>query len=181
MSPQRPAELLKLRSALPPNSEPRTSAKGTEGEASVQLGVADDGSPVFWEPERLPNGHLLVVAGTGEGKTQTTKLLIVRRIACGPRLKTHVFDSHGEYRDVLGVLSRGRRRCETLLVDTVRTGLPFRLLEDLDIPKDIRVENILADLRASAPQLGHVQAEAVRAALHQGLGLGWETSSFGSA
>lgn len=141
----------------------------------VRLGMDRDEKPVDWRPGALPNAHMIVAGGSGQGKTQGVKTWIERRLAMADGAGIHIFDLHGEYLDLANLVSANSPGDSVVRVDATNAGLPFRLLERFDdLPDDIRLENIMADLRAAATQLGNIQAERVRPVLAKGLHEGWD-------
>ncbi len=135
----------------------------------------DKNQDIIWQPFMLPNTHMIVSGGSGEGKSQFVKSWIYKRLNMSDASGIHVFDLHQEYSDVLGLVAANSNVDDVALVDVTATGFPFRLLERQGaLPDDIRVENILHDLRAASPQMGNVQADTIRRILLEGLVLGWE-------
>jgi type IV secretory pathway VirB4 component len=54
------------------------------------------GSGVFWNPETLPNGHVVAIGASGSGKTQTLKALAYELHRYYPQLQIVIIDFHGD-------------------------------------------------------------------------------------
>jgi type IV secretory pathway VirB4 component len=54
------------------------------------------GMGVYWNPERLPNGHVVVIGASGSGKTQTLKALAYELHRTYPKLRIVIIDFHGD-------------------------------------------------------------------------------------
>jgi hypothetical protein len=55
-------------------------------------------SPVYWDSQKLINGHLLIVGSSGVGKSHTIRKMIRRALAVqgATKVRFHVFDVHGD-------------------------------------------------------------------------------------
>lgn len=95
--PAAPAEPLKARSlraaagASVPRAPLRAISAGLGWERTAT--GPDPSRPVGWEPERETNGFLLVLGGSGSGKSELLKALAVRAAASVPVV---VLDFHGD-------------------------------------------------------------------------------------
>lgn len=65
-------------------------------ETGIVLGVG-----CLWNPETLPNGHVVTIGGSGSGKTQTLKALVYELFHYYPDLQIVVVDFHGD-QDIAG-------------------------------------------------------------------------------
>ena len=54
------------------------------------------GSNCLWNPESLPNGHVVAIGGSGSGKTQTLKALAYELPKLYPAVQIMVIDFHGD-------------------------------------------------------------------------------------
>jgi type IV secretory pathway VirB4 component len=54
------------------------------------------GEGVFWNPEALPNGHLVAIGASGSGKTQTLKAIAHELYRVYPDLQIVIIDFHGD-------------------------------------------------------------------------------------
>ncbi|MEP0913059.1 hypothetical protein NDI45_19280 [Leptolyngbya sp. GB1-A1] len=54
------------------------------------------GSGVRWNPEKLPNAHIVTIGASGSGKTQTLKGIIFALHSIYPAMKKIVIDFHGD-------------------------------------------------------------------------------------
>ena len=78
-----PAAILKP--SQPKSLSPRT------GSAGVVLG-----DNVIWNPVNLPNGHVVLIGGSGSGKTQSLKALAHELPRVFPALQIITVDFHGD-------------------------------------------------------------------------------------
>lgn len=62
---------------------------------NVSSGIAL-GSNCFWNPESLPNGHVVAIGASGSGKTQTLKALAYELPKLYPAVRIVVIDFHGD-------------------------------------------------------------------------------------
>ena len=76
----------------------------------VQIGKSlgargEAGAPIFWAPDSLINGHLVMCGDSGSGKTHNLRAYCCQiEATAGPQIeRIHVFDSHGDI-DVPGSL-----------------------------------------------------------------------------
>jgi len=67
------------------------SAKET---GRIFLGMSNNGEKVFWNPEEMNNGHMLILGGSGAGKTETLKVLTFELSKKG--YPVILIDFHGE-------------------------------------------------------------------------------------
>jgi hypothetical protein len=67
-----------------------THTKGTKSEGILL------GSEVYWNPEVLPNGHVVAIGASGSGKTQTLKALAYELHRVYPALQMVIIDFHGD-------------------------------------------------------------------------------------
>ncbi len=58
------------------------------------MGNKDDGQEIFWKPAELLNGHVLVVGGSGSGKSETVKGITYSLDECG--VPCLILDFHGD-------------------------------------------------------------------------------------
>lgn len=54
------------------------------------------GSDTYWNPEHLPNAHVLIIGASGSGKTQTLKALAYELPRAFPQVRIVVVDFHGD-------------------------------------------------------------------------------------
>lgn len=70
--------------------------KQTEGEGGIHLG-----NGCYWNPEALPNGHIVAIGASGSGKTQTLKALAYELHRTYQGMQVILTDFHGDQK-VLG-------------------------------------------------------------------------------
>lgn len=56
------------------------------------------GGDTRWDPERLPNSHVLVIGASGSGKTQTLKVIAYELPNAFPKARVVIIDFHGDQR-----------------------------------------------------------------------------------
>ena len=54
------------------------------------------GSDTYWNPDRLPNSHVLIIGASGSGKTQTLKALAYEIPKVFPEVQIFIVDFHGD-------------------------------------------------------------------------------------
>jgi energy-coupling factor transporter ATP-binding protein EcfA2 len=54
------------------------------------------GGGVYWDPESLPNGHVVAIGASGSGKTQTLKAIAFELHKTYPALQLVIIDFHGD-------------------------------------------------------------------------------------
>lgn len=144
------------------------------------LGHTPDGRPCHRDLSSLPNGHMLIVGASGEGKTNFAMWSMAQRLRDQHPLCMIVNDVDAkpdQYRAVIRHALAMGLEDKVISVDVARTGLPFALLrESAPIPDDILIENLLADLRAANSQIGNVQADRLRQLLLRGLDERWHNT-----
>lgn len=59
------------------------------------------GSGCYWNPEALPNGHIVAIGASGSGKTQTLKAIAYELQCTYPQMQVILIDFHGDQK-VLG-------------------------------------------------------------------------------
>lgn len=59
------------------------------------------GSSCYWNPEALPNGHIVAIGASGSGKTQTLKAVAYELQRTYPQMQVILIDFHGDQK-VLG-------------------------------------------------------------------------------
>jgi hypothetical protein len=74
---------------LKPNERKNTPKTG--GSAGIVLGES-----VTWNPTSLPNGHVVLIGGSGSGKTQTLKSLAYELPKLFPTVRIITIDLHGD-------------------------------------------------------------------------------------
>ena len=135
----------------------------------ILLGHSHEDNPVYWQPELLSNQHALIVGGSGETKTNFAKNIIAQDLLSESNTLHIVHDIHGEYGDLLGHANGSGS-----IINIAKVGLPFPILQNIaQQPIDIRLENIIADLRASNPQIGNVQTDVLRKLFQRGMQENW--------
>jgi len=86
-----------------PALHPRASARSERGPAPARgdpdsldifLGYADDGRSVFWSPGGLNNGHMIIIGGSGAGKTETIRCIASELAA--RQMSVVLIDFHGD-------------------------------------------------------------------------------------
>ena len=126
---------------------------------TVELGAAEDGTPLLWQPGRLTNGFAIITGGSGSGKTGTMKTWIDGIHRWGVPVLT--IDLHGDM-DVPGVktvlLSSGTESVHGLnpmeldCSDTKRRGIGEQVAA-------------LHGMIMQGSRLGHVQGGALEDAI----------------
>ena len=61
--------------------------------------------PVVWDSQTSMNGHIMIMGGSGAGKTHTARQLLNGMVQANKGLRVHVFDVHGDI-DQLPSLSK---------------------------------------------------------------------------
>ncbi|PSB07708.1 excinuclease ABC subunit C [Pleurocapsa sp. CCALA 161] len=75
--------------------EPTTNTQQTEGEG-IHLGEG-----YYWNPETLPNGHIVAIGASGSGKTQTLKAIAFSLHQTYPQMQVILLDFHGD-QEIIG-------------------------------------------------------------------------------
>ncbi len=52
--------------------------------------------PVVWDSQTAMNGHIMIMGGSGAGKTHTARQLLKGMVQASSDLRIHVFDVHGD-------------------------------------------------------------------------------------
>lgn len=66
-----------------------------ESTVNVSSGITL-GSNCFWNPDSLPNGHVVAIGASGSGKTQTLKALAYELPKLYPQVQIVLIDFHGD-------------------------------------------------------------------------------------
>ena len=77
---------------VPDDSQISSSAEDTGG---IELGST------YWNPEALPNGHIVAIGASGSGKTQTLKSVAYALRQTYPTIQVILIDFHGD-QDIVG-------------------------------------------------------------------------------
>ena len=72
---------------LSPDVQQHVDLKEGEG---ILLGSA------YWNPEVLPNGHIVAIGASGSGKTQTLKAIAYALRQTYPQIQVILIDFHGD-------------------------------------------------------------------------------------
>ncbi|MDA2926573.1 DUF87 domain-containing protein [Acidobacteria bacterium AH-259-G07] len=83
----------KLVASFDPGKPPARPAAKTE-QLKIEKGQVELGSGVYWSPLGHPNPHVLIVGGSGSGKSWTIRLLAEKLLALG--FHCVLFDFHGD-------------------------------------------------------------------------------------
>jgi hypothetical protein len=75
---------------ISPASRPRPGTGGFD----IFLGNAQDGRPVSWSPGRLNNGHMIIIGGSGAGKTETIRCIASELVSRD--MPVVLLDFHGD-------------------------------------------------------------------------------------
>ena len=75
--------------------EPTNNTQQTEGEG-IHLGEG-----YYWDPEALPNGHIVAIGASGSGKTQTLKAIAFSLRQTYPEMQVILLDFHGD-QEIIG-------------------------------------------------------------------------------
>jgi energy-coupling factor transporter ATP-binding protein EcfA2 len=75
--------------------EPTHNTQQTEGEG-IHLGEG-----YYWNPETLPNGHIVAIGASGSGKTQTLKAIAFSLHQTYPDMQIILLDFHGD-QEIIG-------------------------------------------------------------------------------
>ena len=78
-----------------PTSILTPKSKRIEKATTSPIGI-DLGSNVFWNPVALPNGHVVLIGGSGSGKTQTLKAIAYELPKLFPQVRIVIVDFHGD-------------------------------------------------------------------------------------
>ncbi|MGB5635125.1 MAG: DUF87 domain-containing protein, partial [Waterburya sp.] len=70
--------------------EPINNTSSTE-DAGIHLGEG-----YYWNPEALPNGHIVAIGASGSGKTQTLKAIAFSLRQTYPNMQVILLDFHGD-------------------------------------------------------------------------------------
>jgi len=73
---------------------PRAEPPAKPGSLDIFLGYARDRQKVFWSPGTLNNGHMIIIGGSGAGKTETIRC-IAQELLAGD-LPVVMIDFHGD-------------------------------------------------------------------------------------
>jgi len=123
----------------------------------IELGTSLTGEPYYWQSSNLANDSVLIVGGSGEGKTSVTKSMLYQRIQAEPDLTVHILDQHDEYGEFVTFFNG-------TFIDVSEQGLPFDLLDNprpnLDI--DLFVDELLGCIADIAPWVGCVQLNKIK-------------------
>lgn len=77
-------------------ANPATATERDNSKGGILLGT-----DTYWNPEVLPNGHIVAIGASGSGKTQTLKALAYELHRTYPRMQIIIIDFHGDQK-VLG-------------------------------------------------------------------------------
>ncbi len=75
--------------------KPTNNTPSTEGEG-IHLGEG-----YYWNPEALPNGHIVAIGASGSGKTQTLKAIAYSLHTTYPQMQIILLDFHGD-QEIIG-------------------------------------------------------------------------------
>jgi len=75
-------------------SPPAPPAPGVTSTCRVYLGHDQEGGDVWWNPGALNNGHMILIGGSGAGKTETIRC--IAREICGQGIPVVMIDFHGD-------------------------------------------------------------------------------------
>jgi predicted GIY-YIG superfamily endonuclease/energy-coupling factor transporter ATP-binding protein EcfA2 len=75
--------------------EPTNNTRSPEGEG-IHLGEG-----YYWNPETLPNGHIVAIGASGSGKTQTLKAIAFSLHQTYPDMQVILLDFHGD-QEIIG-------------------------------------------------------------------------------
>ncbi len=75
--------------------EPINNTQQTE-DAGIHLGEG-----YYWNPETLPNGHIVAIGASGSGKTQTLKAIAFSLHQTYPQMQVILLDFHGD-QEIIG-------------------------------------------------------------------------------
>lgn len=78
------------RAVLTPNQS-STSPNSSTPQTGILLG-----GDAYWDPERLPNAHIVLIGASGSGKTQTLKAIAYELARAYSSLRIVVIDFHGD-------------------------------------------------------------------------------------
>jgi len=82
------------RPVLVPQRPSVTDPGSAPGALDVFLGHTGGGEKVYWSPARLNNGHMIIIGGSGAGKTETIRCIASELNASG--LPVILIDFHGD-------------------------------------------------------------------------------------
>jgi len=78
----------------PSPSTPAPAVVPRPGGLDIFLGYAQDGRRVYWSPGRLNNGHMIILGGSGAGKTETIRCIASELAA--QEMPVVLIDFHGD-------------------------------------------------------------------------------------
>ena len=116
--------------------------------------------PVVWDSQTSMNGHIMIMGGSGAGKTHTARQLLNGMVQANKGLRVHVFDVHGDI-DHLPSLSTVKFSEQTpygynpLTVSDCKDSGGVRR----------RIQSFISALNRTSGQLGSRQEAVLRAIL----------------
>jgi len=136
--------------------------------------------PFYSHPSNLPNEHLLIVGGTGYGKTSFIKNSVQQLTQISSADKNGHFNQDCIH--IFALQEDDHQSLEPdLIIDALKCGLPFNFLTN---PKKQPINHCVNDKVQSinkAFQLGSNQLAEITAIIRQGFDFGWNNYQFADA
>lgn len=116
--------------------------------------------PVIWDSQAILNGHILIMGGSGSGKTYTAQQLLAGMVQSRQALRVHVFDVHGDLESLPGA-------SRVTFSEQSPYGYNPLVLSACPDSGGVRrcIQNFLAALQRTTRQLGPRQEAVLRALL----------------
>lgn len=116
--------------------------------------------PVVWDSHQAMNGHILIMGGSGSGKTHTLRNMITSMARSGSGLRLHVFDVHGDIEPLPD-------SCAVKFSEQTGYGYnPLKLSDCIDSGGvRRRIQSFIGALKRTSRPLGSRQEAVLRALL----------------
>ena len=139
----------------------------------LQLGhEIDKNIPFYLHTPSSNNEHLLIVGGSGSGKSELVKNIAHQRRLISAQDQHHIFDVHNEYQCLDAVKT----------IDVLTSGFPYALLSNpRKQPQVYFLDNLLNDFVASCPKLGTNQQAGLLSKLNEGYEARWNNYQLADA